>query len=75
MLLSFRADNAFVSDTDQAAKLMGYKRSEYLRIAVEHENQRVLEKRMVFLSQQLTDTHLEINQSMDNGLGDGFESR
>jgi len=74
MLLSFRADDAFALDTDNAAKILGRKRSEHLRIAVEHENQRALEQRLVFLSQRLSETHLEMNQAMDDSVGDGFES-
>jgi len=75
MLLSFRAEEDFASETDQAANLLGRSRSTHLRIAVENENRRALEERLVFLSQTLSQTHLAINQEMDATTGDGLDAR
>ena len=73
MLLSFRAEDAFGDETDQAARLLGRSRSEHLRAAVEQENRRVLEERLVFLSHQLSEVSLAVNQDMEASNGDGLD--
>jgi len=75
MLLSFRTEEAFASETDKAAGLLGRSRSEHLRIAVENENRRALEARIVFLSQTLSASHAAMNDEMDGATGDGLDAR
>jgi len=73
MLMSFRAEDNFANETDKAAQLLGYSRSEYLRLAVEAQNQRVLEERMQFLSKTLSESHLEESAIYDDANGDGLD--
>ena len=72
MLLSFRVGKGFAKETDQAAALIECSRSDYLRMAVEEKNQRVLEKRMTYLSAKLSDIHLAENEALDDSTGDGL---
>lgn len=75
MLLSFRAEESFAAETDKAATLLGRSRSQHLRIAVENENRRALEQRLLFLSQKLSGEHLAFNQEIDATMGDGLDAR
>ena len=70
--LSFRAPAEFAEQTKALAKAMRMTSSDYVREAVREKNERALKERMVFLSAQLSATHLAENQAMDNAAGDGL---
>ena len=71
--LSFRATQDFAEQTKRLASLFNMPSSEYLREAVREKNERVLQQRMVFLSEALATQSLAENQSMNAAIGDGLE--
>jgi predicted transcriptional regulator len=73
--LTFRADADFASQVDHFAQSSGVSRSDYVRQAVEEKNARALAERMVFLSQTLSAKHEQINQEMEDSIGDGLAGR
>ncbi len=71
--LSFRATQDFAEQTKRLASLFNMPSSEYLREAVREKNERVLQQRMVFLSEALATQSLAENQAMNAAIGDGLE--
>ena len=71
--LSFRATQDFAEQTKRLASLFNMPISEYLREAVREKNERVLQQRMVFLSEALATQSLAENQAMNAAIGDGLE--
>ena len=71
--LSFRAPQEFAEQTKRLASLFNMPSSEYLREAVREKNERVLQQRMVFLSEALATQSLAENQAMNAAIGDGLE--
>ena len=71
--LSFRATQDFAEQTKRLASLFNMPSSEYLREAVREKNERVLQQRMVFLSEAQAAQSLAENQAMNAAIGDGLE--
>lgn len=66
MVITLNVQEEFCKMLDDVAALCGRTRSEHMRAAIEHENQRVLEERMVFLSKTLA------QESFDECAADGL---
>ena len=71
--MSFRASSEFVEQTKQLAQWFNMPSSKYLRGEVREKIARVLQDRMVYLSQQLSSKHLLENEAMDAATGDGLK--
>ena len=73
--LTYRSSPEFAAKTDELARYARMTRSEYVRKAVEEKNERTLAERIVFLSRTLSAKHLEINEEMNDSIGDGLAKR
>ena len=72
--LSFRADPAFVEETNFFAKFAGFSnKTDYLKQAVIEKNSRVLAERIRFLSKELSAKSLSTNLDMEASLKDGLD--
>lgn len=71
-VLSFRADPAFITQTQRLADELGYERSDYVRKAVDELNQRELSKRLDALCTRLGSRNAQADADFDVTIADGL---
>ena len=68
----FRAQESFVRETDEAARLTGLNRSEYARRAIEAANARAMHTHMAVLSSRLAAQTESMAEALDGSAADGL---
>ena len=68
--LSFRAKSHFIEKMTSGSKILRQNRSGYIKQAVSERNERILAKRVAFLSKKLSAQSLAVCEEMDAITGD-----
>jgi hypothetical protein len=73
--ITFRASPEFAATVDDFARASGVSRSDYVRVALEEKNARMLAERVRFLSRTLSAGSEQIDNELDGSTGDGLADR
>jgi len=73
--ITFRASSEFAATVDEFARASGVSRSDYVRVALEEKNARVLAERVRFLSRMLSAQSEQLDDELDGSTGDGLADR